>query len=284
MRVLIFGATGFLGRKLVDILIKQRKIIFFKALRNKKRIKEKNSIFCDLKNTESIKDVLCRISPSVVINLAAEVSFKKKTDEMFLVNSIAPKIIANYCSLNGIHYIHASTASVHGLHNKFFGKKISCNPDTEYGKSKLVGDSNIMRSNCFYSILRFPGIYGFSGPKHLGINLSIKNALNAKKPMLYGDGLAKRNYIFVDDAARIILKLIKKKRKGIFYIGGETVTFKQMFRDIYDFWFPSEKIITRKLRNKTHDQLIIIDKDFSFYTSFRNSLKEINKKKLKHVQ
>ena len=153
MRVLIFGATGFLGTKLIEILTKQKKIIFFKALRNKRRIKDKNTIFCDFKNTESIKDVLYRISPNVVINLAAEISFKKNPDVMSLINSIAPKIIANYCSLNGTHLIHASTVSVHGLHNKFFGKKISCNPDTEYGKSKLVGDSNIMRSNCFYSIL-----------------------------------------------------------------------------------------------------------------------------------
>ena len=283
MKVLIFGTTGFLGRKLIDILINQKKITFFKALRNKRSIKDKNSIFCDLKNIDSIRNALCRVSPSVVINLAAEVSFKKKTDGMFLVNSIAPKIIANYCSLNDIHYIHASTILVYGFHNKFFSNKISYNPDTEYGKSKLVGDLNIVKSNCFYSILRFPGIYGFSGPEHLGINVSIKNALNDKKPILYGNGLAKRNYIFVDDAARIILRLIKKKKKGIFYIGGETVTFKQMFRDIYNFWFPGTKIIQRKLKNNTHDQLSIISKNFSFYTSFRNSLKKINKEKLKHV-
>ena len=283
MKVLIFGATGFLGRKLIDILINQKKITFFKALRNKSSIKDKNSIFCDLKNIDSIRNALYRVSPSVVINLAAEVSFKKKTDGMFLVNSIAPKIIANYCSLNGIHYIHTSTILVHGFHNKFFSNKISYSPDTEYGKSKLVGDLNIMKSNCFYSILRFPGIYGFSGPEHLGINVSIKNVLNDKKPILYGNGLAKRNYIFVDDAARIILRLIKKKKKGIFYIGGETVTFKQIFRDIYNFWFPGTKIIKRKLKNNTHDQLSIISKNFSFYTSFRNSLKKINKEKLKNV-
>ena len=124
MKVLIFGTTGFLGRKLIDILINQKKITFFKALRNKRSIKDKNSIFCDLKNIDSIRNALCRVSPSVVINLAAEVSFKKKTDGMFLVNSIAPKIIANYCSLNGIHHIHASGTLVHGFHNKFLATKL----------------------------------------------------------------------------------------------------------------------------------------------------------------
>ena len=78
MRVLIFGASGFLGRKLIDILINQKKITCFKALRKKRIIKDGNSIFCDLKNVNSIRNALYRISPSVVINLAAEVSFKKK--------------------------------------------------------------------------------------------------------------------------------------------------------------------------------------------------------------
>ena len=57
-----------------------------------------------------------------------------------------------------------------------------------------------------------------------------------------------------------------------------------MFKDIYNFWFPETKIIKGKLKNKTQDQLSVISKNFSFYTTFRNSLKEINKKKIKHVQ
>ena len=83
MKVLIFGTTGFLGRKLIDILINQKKITFFKALRNKRSIKDKNSIFCDLKNIDSIRNALYRFSPSVVINLAAEISFKKNQWDIF---------------------------------------------------------------------------------------------------------------------------------------------------------------------------------------------------------
>ena len=284
MKILIFGSSGFLGKKLVKFLNKEKNLVVFKTLRKKKSISDRNSFFCDLKDIPSVKNVLNILSPDIVVNLGAEVSFKKKTDDMFLVNSVAPKIIANYCGLNHIYYIHASGILVHGFHNKLFSNKTAYNPDTEYGKSKLIGDLNIIKSGCFYSLLRFPGIYGFAGPDHLGINVSIKNALNNKKPILFGNGLAKRNYIFVEDAAKIIINLIKKKNKGIFYLGGQTVTFEKMFKDIYNLWFPNFKIMKKESKKNIYDQISIVSRQFSNYTSFNDSLKKINKDKLKHVQ
>ena len=283
MKILIFGSSGFLGKKLIKLLNKKKNLIVFKALRNKKNLNNKNSFFCVLKNNISIKNVLNNLSPDIIVNLGSEVSFKNNNN-MFLVNAIAPKIIANYCSLNYKYYIHASSISVNGSHNKFFSNKTTYNPDTLYGKSKLIGDFNIIKSGCFYSLLRFPGIYGFKGPDHLGINVSIKNALNNKKPVLLGKGSAKRNYIFVEDAAKIIINLIKKKTKGIFYLGGQIVTFEKMFNDIYNLWFPNFKIMKKELKKKIHDQISVASRQFPNYTSFNDSLKKINKDKLEHVQ
>ena len=283
MKILIFGSSGFLGKKLVRLLSKKKNLIIFRALRNKKNIDNKNSFFCDLKNNISIKNVLNNLFPDIIVNLGSEVSFKKNNN-MFSVNAVAPKIIANYCSLNYKYYIHASSIAVNGFRNKFYSNKTAYNPDTSYGKSKLIGDFNIIKSGCFYSLLRFPGIYGFKGPDHLGINVSIKNALNNKKPVLLGSGSAKRNYIFVEDAAKVIVNLIKKKTKGIFYLGGETITFEKMFNDIYNLWFPNFKIMKKQSKKKIHDQISIASKQFHNCTSFYDSLKKINKDKLKNVQ
>ena len=283
MKILIFGSGGFLGKKLVKFLNKEKNLTVFKALRNKESINDQNSFFCDLKNNISIKNVLNNLFPDIIVNLGSEVSFKKNNN-MFSVNAVAPKIIANYCSLNYKYYIHASSIAVNGFGNKFYSNKTAYNPDTLYGKSKLIGDFNIIKSGCFYSLLRFPGIYGFKGPDHLGINVSIKKALNNKKPVLLGSGSAKRNYIFVEDAAKVIVNLIKKKTKGIFYLGGETITFEQMFNDIYNLWFPNFKIMKKQSKKKIHDQISIASKQFHNCTSFYESLKKINKDKLKNVQ
>ena len=40
--------------------------------------------------------------------------------------------------------------------------------------------------------------------------IMLDDYLNNKKPVLLGKGSAKRNYIFVEDAAKIIINLIKK--------------------------------------------------------------------------
>ena len=92
------------------------------------------------------------------------------------------------------------------------------------------------------------------------------------------------NPIFVEDAAKVIVNLIKKKTKGIFYLGGETITFEQMFNDIYNLWFPNFKIMKKQSKKKIHHQINIASKQFHNCTSFYESLKKINKDKLKNVQ
>ena len=47
--------------------------------------------------------------------------------------------------------------------------------------TKLNGDKYIIKSKCKYSILRLPGIFGFNGPKHLGLNNFIMSKLAKKK-------------------------------------------------------------------------------------------------------
>ena len=41
-----------------------------------------------------------------------------------------------------------------------------------------------------------------------------------------------RNYIFVKDAAKFILDCLKNKKYGIFYVGGEVISFEKMLKNI----------------------------------------------------
>ena len=75
MKILITGSTGFLGKE-VKLALKKNNYELFCI--GKKKIKNKNYIYCNLKNIKKLNSILKNINPDIVINLAAEINLKKK--------------------------------------------------------------------------------------------------------------------------------------------------------------------------------------------------------------
>jgi nucleoside-diphosphate-sugar epimerase len=120
-------------------------------------------------------------------------------------------------------------------------------PAGYYAASKLIAEG-VFKTVCFsaYTIFRISGIYGFEGPRHLGLNASIDNALlYGKSPSLRGEGAALRNYISVDDAATWITSEAcapTSIRKIIYMAGKETMPIRQWLQTIVDILLPDGKI------------------------------------------
>ncbi len=260
MKVLITGSNGFLGKE-VNKLIDKKKFKIFKISRKKL----KNYYVCDLENENKVKNLLIQINPDVIINLAANVDFKKKIHYL-KINYILPKLLSDYCKKFNKYLIHSSTIAIHGLKEKYsINSKIS--PDTAYGISKLKGDRAIIKSKCKYTIIRFPGIYGSNGPNHMFINtlMDKNNSLNLRTN---NDGNHLRNYVFVKDAANIILNCLKKKSKKIIYAGGKKLSIKKML-----ILIKKNKLIKNIKfgKKKYNDQIVISNFKFQ-YTTFGKSI------------
>jgi dTDP-4-dehydrorhamnose reductase len=270
MNVLITGSSGFLGKEVVNILNKQN---FNLKFISRRKIKKKNYIFCNLNNINKLKYILKSLKVDAVINLVAEVNFLKKTTDMYNVNSKCPYEIAKYCKKNKIHLIHISGTIVNGI-KKTYSKKTKLNPINHYGKSKLMGDNLIIKTKCNYTILRLGGIYGKNGPEHLGINKFIKFALSGKSQVFKGNKKNLRNYIFVKDAAKHILFCLKNKKYGIYYIGGEILSFEKMLKSINKILSKKKNLYFLNKQVKSDNQIIKTDETFK-YTSFSKSLKLI---------
>jgi dTDP-4-dehydrorhamnose reductase len=269
MNVLITGSSGFLGKEVIKILIKKK----YKLTLISRKKSKKNYIFCNLNNLKKLKVILREFKPDAIINLAAEVNFYKKTKNMYKVNSQCPYEIAKFCKEKKIHFIQASGTIVNGI-KKVYSRRTKFNPINHYGKSKLKGDLLIKKTNCKYTILRFGGIYGKNGPNHLGINKFISLALKGKKIKFNGNKKSLRNYIFVQDAAKIILNCLQYKKLGIFYIGGEILSFESMLKKINNILGKKESILFHKNNKKIDNQIVRADKIVK-YMSFSNSLKLI---------
>lgn len=270
MNILITGASGFLGRKVTEILKKNN---YNLILIGRKKIRKKNYIHCNLSNLKKFSFILQKLKPEVIINLAAEVNFKRKTKNMYTVNSLCPQIIAKYCKKNNSHLVHASGTLVNGS-KSIYSKKTSFNPTNDYGKSKLKAEKLIIKSNCKFSILRFGGIYGKGGPSHLGINKFIDLALKGKKLVFKGNKMSQRNYVFVEDAAKAVFNCLKYKKFGVFYLGGQIISFNLMLKKINKILGKS-KNITFIQNNKKIDNQIINSNRLVKYTTFEKSLRLI---------
>ena len=83
-----------------------------------------------------------------------------------------------------------------------------------------------------------------------------------------------RNYVFVKDAAKFILKCLRQKKYGSFYVGGEIISFNSMLKKINNILGKSKNIIFVKNNNKQDNQIIKTN-NFVNFTSFEKSLKII---------
>jgi nucleoside-diphosphate-sugar epimerase len=226
-----------------------------------------------LHNIKKIKFITNILRPDVIINLAAEVNFTKKTNKMHSVNSLVPKIFAQYCKRYNKHLIQASGTLVNGIHS-LYNRKTKLSPTNAYGKTKLMGEKYIKKIKCNYSIIRFGGIYGRNGPSHLGINNFINQAINKEQIIFSGNVMSKRNYVFVNDAAKAIINCMNNKKFGVFYLGGEVQTFKVMVKKINLILGSKEEILFKKNKQLKSHQIVTRNKIFKI-TSFAESLEAI---------
>ena len=269
MRILITGSKGFLGRSVVKLINKKDNLYFI----TRKKNKNKKNFYCDLENLKRVKYIVNFLKPDVIINLAAEVNFITRTKKMHKINSLVPKIFAQYCKKYNKHLIQASGTLVNGIHS-LYNHKTKLKPINAYGKTKLIGEKYIQKTKCDYTIIRFGGIYGRNGPSHLAINNFINQAINKKKIIFSGNSKSKRNYIFVEDAARSIINSMIRKKFGIFYLGGETQSFKTMIKKINLVLGSKQKILFKKNNELISNQIIKSDKILKI-KSFSESLKII---------
>ena len=269
MKVLITGASGFLGREFTKLINKKKYKCFFLS----RRFKTKKYCYAPLQRYSNIKKVLEFVKPDIIVNLAAEINFKKKIKNLYNINARPLKIFSEYCAKEKKYLIHSSTVMIHGAQNTYSSRS-SLLPQNGYGKSKLLGDRIIINSKCKYTILRFGGIYGKNGPKHLSINKFINDARRGNKIIFSGNPYSCRNYVFVGDAAKILMKCLEKNIYGIFYIGGEKQNFETMLKKINKILGRKKEIVYKKNNEPINNQLVLYDKIIK-QLSFSKSLKLI---------
>ena len=153
MKILILGASGTLGYKMIQIGNKSGHKMYGTIRETNQEIKgleiSKSQLFCGIDiGTEfglnMLNNLISSVNFDIIINCIGIVNKKiKNPAQTIYCNSVFPHLLADICSINNVKLIHISTDCV------FSGKKIGAYTEKDkpdalelYGKSKELGEIN----------------------------------------------------------------------------------------------------------------------------------------------
>lgn len=167
MKVLVTGATGFIGGHLVEDLHNRGYSVIAMARKtsNISRLKELGLEirYADLTDPPSLVEATKGVD--AVVHLAAYYTFHGKKELYWKVNVEGTRSLIEACLKNGVtRFIYCSTTEAVGpVKNPPATEDVEPNPTYEYGRSKLAAE-RIVRSygekGLKYTILRPSGVYG----------------------------------------------------------------------------------------------------------------------------
>ncbi|PSN16432.1 dTDP-4-dehydrorhamnose reductase [filamentous cyanobacterium CCT1] len=154
-QILLIGSTGQLGQELLQMLSPHYEV----TASNRNQI--------DLTAPETIRDIITRQRPKVIINAAAYTAVDKaetEPDLAFAINATAPQIIAETAQRVGASFIHVSTDYVFsGQHHLPYQEIDPPQALGVYGRSKLAGENLVQQACDRAIILRTAWVYSAYG-------------------------------------------------------------------------------------------------------------------------
>ena len=255
MKILVTGGLGFIGKNLVDYLLKKKnQVIIFDNFSNS-REEAKNTfenkgikiIKGDITNFNEVTGATKNVD--VVVHLAAKISVEesiKNPLETFHVNVKGTKNILEACKKNNIKkIIVASSAAVYG-ESPSGGKldeRSNKKPISPYGESKMIMEEEIERFlsknpdiDCI--ILRFFSIFGIGqSSEYAGVITKFVEKISKNKPIeIFGDGTQTRDFVSIFDAVNSIYNAIENGKKGIYNIAsGRSISIKELAKLMIKF-------------------------------------------------
>lgn len=228
-RVLILGASGFLGRSLEFFLARDPKLTLYGASRSQRFA---SHLAMPAYTESGITRVLVENSIDVVINCIGAVGHEKvelDPSGSAFANIEIPGLLARITNSLGLRLIHFSSDAVYSgaKEEAPFTEASAPAPFSLYGEQKVQGELQILEKSRDSLILRV-NFFGWSpGSSHGILDHFVTKAVRADNPIGYADYFA--SSLYVAEIARVVSTAIHSRVSGLYNLGSRDSLSKFAF-------------------------------------------------------
>ncbi len=213
--VVLLGASGFLGKAVRADLERAGYVVWGGG-----------SATIDLRRPESLDTLRRVVSSNTILIMAAAVmrdrgnAIQAFEDHMAMIARVA-RLLSDG-PIRKCLYVSSAAVYGDGTTNEAITEEAPVNPDTQYAMAKLAGELLMTQAAVAVStpavILRACRIYGPGDPNLVSYGPAqfIKTAHERGVIELFGEGEERREYVFIDDAARAVRRLAGDASTGVY--------------------------------------------------------------------
>lgn len=225
MKAIVFGGSGFLGSHIADALTKKGHDVTIFDLKTSKYLKDKQKmIIGDILDKKAVEKAVKGCD--VVYHFAALADIETahlKPLETVEYNILGTTIILEACRKHKIkRFVFASTIYVYSNAGSFYrSSKQAC---------ELIIENYNEVFDLPYTILRYGSLYGPRADDKNWIHKILKQATEDGKITRYGDGEEIREYIHVEDAAKLSVDVLSKEfeNENVIITGNQPMKIKDV--------------------------------------------------------
>lgn len=258
MKVLLTGANGLLGQKLVEMFTQNGNNTLLATGRGRKRFSlTADYVEMDICDKERVKSVFEDFKPEAVVNTAAMTNVDECEQDPAAcdkMNIESVEILVQSCAIHNTFLLQLSTDFIFDGSHGPLTEEENAGPVNHYGATKLEAERIIIKSSIPWAIARTVLVYGLvEDMSRSNIILWVReNLRNGKKIRVVDDQW--RTPTLAEDLAKGCFLIIDQKAQGVFNISGkDMLTPYQMAVKTADH-FRLDTSLIEKVDSKTFTQ------------------------------
>ncbi len=226
MKVLITGANGLLGQKIVHLYREQKgvQVIATGKGSNRNHIGDYVYESMDITSNEEVLSILGKHKVDVVINTAAMTHVDQcelNPEDCWKLNVKSVEYLIEACRQTNSFLIHLSTDFIFDGENGPYKEEDLPNPLSKYAESKLASERLLRESDVKHAIVRTMLVYGIvHDMSRSNIVLWVKKSLEDKQEIKVVDDQW-RTPTLAEDLAKGCAIIAEKRAEGVYNISGK---------------------------------------------------------------